>query len=84
VHPPNPRIVPLLEGASLGFGHGSFAFCSVVGVQRLARDGQTEYLSAFSFTLTGVARDDPGLRAEPAGLFTGPEDLTAPVDGARR
>ena len=47
-------------------------------------DGQTEYLSAFSFTLTGVARDDPGLRAEPAGPFTGPEDLTAPADGARR
>src|SRR6202035_4216056 len=39
VHPPNPRIVPLLEGASLGSGHGSFAFCSVVGVQGLARDG---------------------------------------------
>ena len=47
-------------------------------------DGQTEYLSAFSFTLTGVARDDPGLRAEPAAPFTGPEDLTAPADGARR
>ena len=44
-------------------------------------DGQTEYLSAFSFTLTGVARDDPGLHAEPAGPFTGPEDLTAPADG---
>ena len=47
-------------------------------------DGQTEYLSAFSFTLTGVARDNPGLRAEPAGPFTGPEVLTAPADGARR
>jgi hypothetical protein len=104
---PDPRIVPLLEGSSLGSGHGSFAFCSVVGVQaadasaarlvdladvvhpghdrpfRVA-DGQTEYLSAFSFTLTGVARDDPGLRAEPAGPFTGPEDLTAPADGPRR
>jgi glyoxylase-like metal-dependent hydrolase (beta-lactamase superfamily II) len=41
-------------------------------------DGQTEYFSAFSFTLTGVARDDPGLRTEPAGPFAGPEDLTPP------
>jgi hypothetical protein len=37
---PDPRIVPLLEGSSLGSGHGSFAFCSVVGVQAVARDGQ--------------------------------------------
>lgn len=37
---PDPRIVPLLEGSSLSSGHGSFAFCSVVGVQAVARDGQ--------------------------------------------
>ena len=37
---PDPRIVPWLEGSSLGSGHGSFAFCSVVGVQAVARDGQ--------------------------------------------
>ena len=30
----------MLEGSSLGSGHGSFAFCSVVGVQAVARDGQ--------------------------------------------
>ena len=37
---PDPRIVPSLEGSSLGSGHGSFAFCSVVGVQAVPRDGQ--------------------------------------------
>lgn len=30
----------MLEGSSLGSDHGSFAFCSVVGVQAVARDGQ--------------------------------------------
>ncbi len=30
----------MLEGSPLGSGHGSFAFCSVVGVQAVARDGQ--------------------------------------------
>lgn len=30
----------MLEGSSLGPDHGSFAFCSVVGVQAVARDGQ--------------------------------------------
>lgn len=30
----------MLEGSSLGSDHGSFACCSVVGVQAVARDGQ--------------------------------------------
>jgi N-acyl homoserine lactone hydrolase len=41
--------------------------------------GQTEYLTPFGFTLTGVARDDPGLTVEPPGPFGGPEDLTPPA-----
>jgi N-acyl homoserine lactone hydrolase len=35
-----PKIVPLLEGTSLGSSHGMFGFCSVVLVQTVARDGQ--------------------------------------------
>ena len=43
---PGPRIVPLLEGSSLGSGHGSFAFCSVVLVEATARDGQRRRIAA--------------------------------------
>jgi len=40
--------------------------------------GETEYLTPFGFTLTGVAPDDPGLRIEAPAPFGGPEDLTPP------
>ena len=41
-------------------------------------DGQTEYWAPFSFTLTGAAPGDPGLRTEPAEPFAGPQVLTPP------
>lgn len=44
-------------------------------------DGQTEYLVPLAFTLTGPGAGEPGVRAEPAGPFAGPEDLTAPGAG---
>jgi len=44
-------------------------------------DGQTEYLVPLAFTLTGPGAGDPGVRAEPAGPFAGPEDLTVPGAG---
>jgi len=44
-------------------------------------DGQTEYLVPLAFALTGPGAGDPGVRAEPAGPFAGPEDLTAPGAG---
>jgi len=73
VHPPDSRIVPLLEGASLGSGHGSFAFCSVVIVAAVAGDGQPRRIVV-----------DTGHMGTRRRLLTGPEDLTAPADGVRR
>jgi N-acyl homoserine lactone hydrolase len=44
IPPAEPTVVPLLEGSSLGAGHGSFAFCSVMLVEAPDRDGQMRRL----------------------------------------